>query len=142
MSYITREAQYMIGTKASTVTLTAAYAGNVSSAFNVESLDQLALAIYFAAGTVTDTLEWKIEFANPLNGDPVTADWEAEVSTSTVAGVTTVHEKTHTFTSSAATHLLHPDFPVHTKWIRVSVKNTAAGAHGTCYVKLIERHAV
>jgi len=140
MSQIRRPTEMIIGTVSVPVTLTAAYAGNTSSAQRIEPFEQIGLDIYYARGTAGDSIEIKVTFASSLNGVPTAAEYASESSIATASGVGTVYEKYYTFTSSAATHLFELQIPNNAQYMKVAVKETAAGAFGTAYVKLITRH--
>ncbi len=140
-----RSSVFILGNQTSRVALTDTYADNISNARNIGSAYQIALDIEYTmgAGETANSIEVKIEFANPLvNGvDPTSTEWYQPTSESTIAGVTTLSPQSYTFSavSAAATY---DRFQIgiidRSKFMRVSIKETGKATNfGTASVRLI-----
>jgi hypothetical protein len=114
-------------------TLTTSYVVQSSPA-NIEILgvDQAVLDIFYTATDPTNSLQLKVEFANPKTGAPASGDWVVQDSESTSSGVTTVRPQSYNFVGSTS---IQVPVPASSKYFRVSVKETvAASTAGTLTV--------
>lgn len=127
-------------------TLTGSYVVQASPAnINIEGFDQVNLDVAYTMGTAetANSIQIKIEFANPIVGDPASTDWSQETSITTVSGVTTILQHSYTFdaVSAAGTYdRFQIAIPINSKYMRVSVKETGIAANGgTATIKAILR---
>lgn len=107
--------------------LTTSYVAQTSPGYiECEDRDQIVLDIDYTqgGGGSSNTMQLKVEFANPTNGVPVTADWYQQSSESTVAGVTTVTVQYYTWTANFKGQVA---IPVSSKYFRILAKETVAG---------------
>jgi len=126
-----------LGTTASPITLTAAYSGNVSSAIKMDGADAVSLDVGYTMGTAetANSIQLKVEYADPTNGAPASTDWMQEGNEATSGATTTVTlgERTFTATVAAATYdyfTVSLPLAAKHKYIRVSAKETGIAANG------------
>lgn len=129
-------------TVADAITLTGSYVTQSSPAyFEITDIDQVNLDVSYTMGAAetSNSLQLKVEFANPKNNDPVTADWHQQISESTSSGTTTISLQSYTFAavSAAATYdRFQIAIPVNSKFMRISYKETGIAANeGTLTLK-------
>jgi hypothetical protein len=118
----------------SAATLTASYVA--SDAIEVKNVDHVVLTGQYTTGSdgTASSIQLKIEFANPLNGDPVSTDWVQETTSTLAPSVITDTPADHTQVGAVAAtaYPIYIAVPINTKFFRVSRKETkAAAAFGT-----------
>lgn len=104
------------------VTLTAAYTGNISSAFNITTGQQLTCYLRYITGSgeTNNSVEVRVEFS------PDGTLWYQEVDETVASGTSTVTlvERTFVGASAATTYSLRFAVPVADKFIRFALKET------------------
>jgi hypothetical protein len=138
--FVTKTTKYVLGGTSAVALPTAADATTTTAALNADNIDQLHVDLVWDPVAISDILYLIIEFANPLNGEPVTADWGQECGVTYASGVSTVAQNTYSFTATGVAAVVLPiDIPITSRWYRIKVQETAAGVHGTIRVKVTQR---
>jgi hypothetical protein len=107
-------------------TLTASYVAS-SELFYVQDYTETTHYIDYTPGTNGNSLQYKIEFSN----DGSTWYNEPNEAVSGSTATVTVKDRTYTSTSGSAQRVPVISMPVSDKFLRVLVKETAAGGFGT-----------
>lgn len=135
------------GSEASPTVLTGSYVAG--QPIRLASSYQLGLDVAYAMGAAEsgNSIQLKVEVANPLDDDndgaakPADTEWYQLVSTSASGGTVTVTKAEYTFSAVAAAEAydyFHISLPNDSQWVKVSCKETGIAANGgSAYVKLV-----
>lgn len=103
---------------------------------DLKNVDQVVLDVAYTMGAAetANSIQIKVEFANPATKTtPATTDWHQMIQETISGGTDTVAFLEYSFTavSAAATYdRFQIPFPVSSKFMRVSVKETGIAANG------------
>jgi hypothetical protein len=142
-------------TLATNQTLTASYViaaktgADVTYPLYIEltGIDQVTLDYSYTTGVgeSSNTIELKVELANPANGFPVDADWVQEPQMSVSGGTTTIVGNIYQSAgaSAATTYSYKAYIPVSDKFMRVSVKESGVASNaGNVSIKATLRERI
>jgi hypothetical protein len=146
LGYDQQEDAYILGDASTAVTLTTAYAGNVSSAFAASYFSQFTFCVEYTtgAGGGGNSIQIKIEGAPESMSSGITPVFFTETASATSGGVVTHTAAAHTFTNGAAATTERFFFyaPPAFQSLRVSAKETVVGGSaGTAKIRLISSGA-
>lgn len=105
-----------------------------------KNVDQITLSGLYTTGSdgTGSSIQIKVEYANPLLGLPVAADWMQDITESITTGTVTESQGVRSFTGAVAgtAYSIMIPFPISAKFVRFSVKETKAGSvFGTVTLK-------
>lgn len=145
-----QSSRFIIANQTTRYTLAATYTGSgISSAYDVKNAVKLYLEVEYTMGATetSNSIEVKVEFADPLVGPAVTADWYRTTNEADSTATTALYLQEYSFeaASAAGTYdrfiidLTKTLKNIGHKYIRVSVKETGKATNfGSTSVKLVK----
>lgn len=118
------------------VTLTGSYVAQTAPTFiETSNVDQVTVDIAYTMGAAEtgNSVEVKIEVANPLSGDPVSTDWHQLVIKTVSTSSEDLNKKELTYGADSAAGTVDRisyNLPFSSKFVRFSAKETGIAANG------------